>query len=391
MVIPCRMLVTRQSLLDWLCSVENDAGNANRHNALWDGPRLLDAARNEGLPLDGAQGHLDFTRLIGQLKEDGWITWSWIQWPAGTRDADEPPARFLAAEHLSRIQEIRVLPVSYQRTGTGGLSADQESFGDDSRLEPEQEQLLVTLVEACRDIPRNERTFWLIRTFGGDEIQGGGLASSIEVPVSDLEYLDQVGLLSIKWDSSGTSASFSLTPKAGARYQSVQMAGGSPMRHVEERTRSYLDSSEFQSTCSLASERWREAAALLWAPDAQAQLTTIGHKCREAMQEFASALVRSFDPPNVIRDPTKTLDRVSAVLVLHRPVLGEGRTQLLDALFGYWRASIDLVQRQEHGGQKEGEPLNWEDARRVVFQTANVMVEIHRAAELAARLSKPGA
>ena len=45
---------------------------------------------------------------------------------------------------------------------------------------------------------------------------------------------------------------------------------------------------------------------------------------------------------------------------------------------------MDLVQRQEHGGQKEGEPLGWEDGRRVVFQTANVMVELHRATEQAA-------
>jgi hypothetical protein len=35
--------------------------------------------------------------------------------------------------------------------------------------------------------------------------------------------------------------------------------------------------------------------------------------------------------------------------------------------------------RQEHGGQKEGRPLTWEDARRVVFQTLIVMYEIDRA------------
>jgi hypothetical protein len=38
-----------------------------------------------------------------------------------------------------------------------------------------------------------------------------------------------------------------------------------------------------------------------------------------------------------------------------------------------------LVQRQEHGAQKEVTPLTWEDARRVVFQTCVVMYEINRA------------
>ncbi len=34
--------------------------------------------------------------------------------------------------------------------------------------------------------------------------------------------------------------------------------------------------------------------------------------------------------------------------------------------------------RQEHGAQKESETLQWEDARRVVFQTAMVMFELDR-------------
>jgi hypothetical protein len=51
---------------------------------------------------------------------------------------------------------------------------------------------------------------------------------------------------------------------------------------------------------------------------------------------------------------------------------------MLKALLAYWGTVNDLVQRQEHGGQKEREPLKWEDGRRVVFQTAVVMFEIAR-------------
>ena len=36
----------------------------------------------------------------------------------------------------------------------------------------------------------------------------------------------------------------------------------------------------------------------------------------------------------------------------------------------------------QHGGQKEGCPLVWEDGRRIVFQTVIVMFEIERALEL---------
>ena len=38
----------------------------------------------------------------------------------------------------------------------------------------------------------------------------------------------------------------------------------------------------------------------------------------------------------------------------------------------------DLVQRQEHGAQKEGEDLTYEDARRVLLHTAMVMDECDR-------------
>jgi hypothetical protein len=84
-------------------------------------------------------------------------------------------------------------------------------------------------------------------------------------------------------------------------------------------------------------------------------------------------------PPDVNPDPTKTLDRASAVINLRRQELGEASSELLDALFGYWRAVNSVVRRQEHGAQKEGEPLTWEDGRRVVYQTMAVMVELDRA------------
>jgi hypothetical protein len=51
----------------------------------------------------------------------------------------------------------------------------------------------------------------------------------------------------------------------------------------------------------------------------------------------------------------------------------------LDSIVSYWGTLSDLVQRQEHAGQKEGQPVTWEDARRIVFHTAIVFLEIDRA------------
>ena len=38
-------------------------------------------------------------------------------------------------------------------------------------------------------------------------------------------------------------------------------------------------------------------------------------------------------------------------------------------------ATMNTIQRQEHGGQKEGHQLTWADGRRVVFHVAAVMYE----------------
>jgi hypothetical protein len=66
------------------------------------------------------------------------------------------------------------------------------------------------------------------------------------------------------------------------------------------------------------------------------------------------------------------------VLDANRERLGDSKSELLVALLMYLDAVNGLVQRQEHGDQKPGEPLTWEDARASVFQTANLMFEFDR-------------
>ena len=57
---------------------------------------------------------------------------------------------------------------------------------------------------------------------------------------------------------------------------------------------------------------------------------------------------------------------------------GDATLGMLNAMSGYWDALSALAVRQEHGALKDGDPLDWDDARAVVFQTLFVMYELDR-------------
>ena len=140
-----------------------------------------------------------------------------------------------------------------------------------------------------------------------------------------------------------------------------------------------LDAEAFQSRYPAAYQKWSEAENLLWGADGEQQLTVVGHLCREAMQEFADVLIQKYRPPNADADKAHTVSRIRSVLRLRKQDLGKRKHAFLEALLPYWGTVSDLVQRQEHGAQKEGEPVTWEDGRRVIFQT---MFEIDRSIEV---------
>ena len=143
--------------------------------------------------------------------------------------------------------------------------------------------------------------------------------------------------------------------------------------------RQYLDAEAFQTRYPAAYQKWSEAEKLLWGADSEQQLTVIGHRCREAMQEFADTLVKLHQPPREEPKKDKTFNRICSVIEPKKEQLGASKSAFLDALLTYSKQVIQLMQRQEHGGLKEGESLTWEDGRRVVFQTMVVMFEIDRA------------
>ena len=146
---------------------------------------------------------------------------------------------------------------------------------------------------------------------------------------------------------------------------------------IEKSVKQYIQSTNFRKKYALAYDKWKESEKLLWSEDVQSKLTTIGHLCREAVQKFTTILVDKTNPAHVDSDITHTVSRLKTV-IRNTQNLGDSTNEFFEALISYWGAINDLVQRQEHGSRKEGSSLNWEDGRRIVFNTMILMYEIDR-------------
>jgi len=253
-------------------------------------------------------------------------------------------------------------------------------MSETAQLESEQEELLSSLVEAHRKVPRDQRHPFQMITSDQSysaEISHAGLPDrKISAYEGDIRVLLNKRLLTISGELLGVVYNFDIAPEGFTYYRQMKQRNSEPLQRVEMGLRSYLEADNFQRKYSLAYQKWRDAESLLWGSDSTHQFTTIGHLCREATQEFAAALVDQFQPPNIEANKTKTVARIKSVLKLCEGSLGNTEQPFLNALLVYWGTVSDLIQRQEHGGHKEGQPLMWEDGRRVVFQTAVLMLEV---------------
>ena len=245
------------------------------------------------------------------------------------------------------------------------------------RLEKEQEELLTQMVEGGRDMPRTERE-WLFVNFGqGAFLQGPGIGRK-EVPAGDLQMLEREGLIhAISYSPRDGNPTYVITPEGHEYYR--EGLDNEPAARQESELRRFLDSGAFMEQYPQAYTKWGDAESLLWRADSEREFTTIGHKVREALQAFATAAVEQHQPPTVEADPALINKRLGAVIAKLLPSLGEKRAEILKALGDYSEATVAIVQRQEHGGQKEGEALTWQDARRVVFHAGSVMYEFAEA------------
>lgn len=242
-----------------------------------------------------------------------------------------------------------------------------------------QKQIFLELVKADQSVPtKDQGRFIVSETMNSPpSVLHVGISERLVVGKGDLDSLSDGNLLRLV-RKQGTQT-FHITP-FGFRYAEwLRGHMGEPLLRVSEDVRSYLGSSNFKTQYKVAFQKWTQAEAALWGDDSANQLTTIGHLCREVLQDFCTVLVEKYTPKNVNTDKAKIVSRLKSVFECFHPALRQNVKGLLDALVVYWGSLIDLVQRQEHGGTKEGEPLTWEDAQRVVFHTAVVMWEIDRA------------
>jgi hypothetical protein len=244
-------------------------------------------------------------------------------------------------------------------------------------LEERQVDLLQALVEAHRTVePRVDFRVLMLPPIGC-RVEHPGLTNLPRLSRTDVEALAELRFIRLKRHS-WALWEFSITHRA-LRYYGELQRQGTPAERVEQTIRRLIESQSFKARFPDAYAKWAKAEELLCAADALSQLTAVGHHCREAVQDFANALVAQYKPPDCPADPASTVARVRAVLNVQRSSLPSTVHPFLDALLAYWGTVIDLHQRQEHGAQREGRPLTQEDGRRVVFQTLLVMYEIDRA------------
>lgn len=248
-------------------------------------------------------------------------------------------------------------------------------------LEKEQIEFLYKIVEASRNLPRENRSdFFVVRGSSRNWLNHKGLPNGeIEFYYNDLEILNKYGLLLATNYNQYGIVRFDIDPLGYEYYKYLKRRSGEPIDRVEKEIRNYLNAYDFQKEYSKAYEKWSEAENLLRESDTTKQLTKIGHSCREAIIEYIDNLVDRINPPNADPNKSKTKSRMKSILEFKSDKLGKTEKSFLDALYDFWESVIELILRQEHGAEREREELVWEDGRRVVFQTMIVMYEIDKA------------
>jgi hypothetical protein len=182
-------------------------------------------------------------------------------------------------------------------------------------LEPEQKDLLITLVEADRSVPRNKRKKIQVWTTEGDDevytsLRHPGLTNSPSVFQGDIDALARVGLLDPSYESSSLTE-YTITPRGYAYYRYLIEQTAEPTQRVDERVRHYFDADRFRRAYPSVLQKWAHAETLLWSAESELQLTTIGHLCREAMQTFATVLVERYRPDGVDQNQASTVGQKS--------------------------------------------------------------------------------
>jgi hypothetical protein len=191
----------------------------------------------------------------------------------------------------------------------------------------------------------------------------------------DLDVLENQ--LLIHFRRSRSQALFDITPRGSKYYRDVAAEIGDPVKRVETAMLERLRFADFRARYPVAYDKWAAAEARLVQSATDEDLTVVGHLCREAIQGFVAGLVERYGVTDAPDNVKSTKSRLRAVFK-KRTATGETEGAVLEALGAYWDAVSDLIQRQEHGAERERGKLTIEDARRVVFQACVLMYEVDR-------------
>jgi hypothetical protein len=309
--------------------------------------------------------------------------------PAGTNgpSSDLPGAdehtHWMVVEYLLRNGMIRGQPqqggladVAVTPRGEAALgSSETHAAPVLTQLTHGQTELFKRLAETSLARPNHDREFHI----GGEEGDFITVGDDVHFPAlwNDVSKLESAGLVEWTQINALYGYKFVLTKRGYDTYDDLLRDSADRVATIEKDVTGYLRGDVIASRYPEAYRLWLRAEQQLVSGRGE-NLTVVGHTAREALQSFASELVELHEVANAPADPAKTVARVRSVIAAHRESLGERRAAVLEALLAYWGTVNDLAQRLEHAGQREGRPVARDEARQLLYLTAQVIFEIDR-------------
>jgi hypothetical protein len=246
-------------------------------------------------------------------------------------------------------------------------------------LDNEQKQIFINFIDSFKDIVRDNRYKFVASHLSDDTtLIGHPLKpdSDITLYKIDFEALCRSKLFDCYDFNNPNEMQFIITHEAFNVYELLKNEKLTPLQRIENDTLDYIKSQCFIKKYPKAYQKWQMAEELFLKETKNKNLTTIGHLCRETLQEFADELLLHKSIESEF-SKSKIISKIKSVFEATN--IGSTTTKhFLDALLNYWGALSDLVQKQEHDSQREGGTLKIEDARRIIFHSAIIMYEIDK-------------
>ncbi|MEQ8765178.1 MAG: hypothetical protein RL885_14690 [Planctomycetota bacterium] len=235
-------------------------------------------------------------------------------------------------------------------------------------LTANQIALLQKISRSFQMLPPNEsREFMTVESKDGD-----GAVSAValfprpvgqfEIVASDLRTLINEGLLSGEPGVCGLKG-VQLTGRGQVAVK--EAVGIDPCIQIERHFSGLLG--QLPEDYSGAWRRLQAASIALASATSEEDYSSVGHHCREAVQDFARVFAQGVSSAEEM-PAEKTLNKVATKLrSLESSTTNKELSKAIEKL---WVATNSLIQKVEHRSQRAKEPLRLADARRCVFLTA---------------------